>query len=212
MPYDSKKKKLAFRILTSIMLFASIAFLFVPSVMLSTRTTKTDSTTVVSSTFSGADVILGTFASNKTEVDKTKIERDGTYGAEGVFYIKTEGENKEISTKTITNTFGLFVLFAVLFAGMAAVLNLFTIGDKWPKYSKHVNPMISFLIIASAVCAIVAFALSFFWVSGEYSNGMLGTDLVRTTMQSYGYIGLIGNIILPSLAFVFFHDRRLKEE
>ena len=212
MEYDSKKKKLSFRILTSIMLLCVIAFLFIPNIMLSTKTTKTDSTNTVSSTFSGADVILGTFASDKTEVDKTKIETDGSYGAEGVFYLKTEGQNKGITTKRITNTLGLFMLFTALFAGMAAVLNFFTIGEKWPKYNKHIDPMISFLIIASAVCAIVSFALSFFWISGEYSNGMAGNALVRTTMQSYGYIGMIGNIILPALAYVFFHDRRIKEE
>ena len=212
MAYDSKKKKLSFRILTSVMLLAAVAFLFIPNIMLSTRTTKTDSSVVVSSTFSGADIILGAFASDKKEIDKTKIETDGTYGAEGVYYLKTEGEVKGLTTKIITNTLALFIMFAALFAGMAAILNFFTIGDKWPKYNKHIDPMISFLIIASAVCAIVAFAVSFFWISGEYGNGMVGDELVRTTMQSYGYVGLIGAVILPALSWVFFHDRRIKEE
>ena len=72
MAYDSKKKKLSFRILTSVMLLAAVAFLFIPNIMLSTRTTKTDSSVVVSSTFSGADIILGAFASDKKEIDKTK--------------------------------------------------------------------------------------------------------------------------------------------
>ena len=206
MSYDVLKKKMSFRILASIMLLAMLGFLFVPSVMLTTKTTQNGSTSIVATTFSGFDVLQGAFFSDKTE----SIE-SVTDGARGVVFFKTTGQEKGLSSSAFTNAFASMLVISVICAGIAGIMNLFTITKRWPKYEKYNYPISMVLIVLSMACAIIAFILSFFWVSGGYSNGLMGDSLIRTSMQSFGYIGMIGQVILPSLAFVFYHDRKVKE-
>ena len=209
MAYDLKKKKLAFKILASIFLIATVGFLFVPSIMITTTTTTTLGSSTSSDRYSAATIILGTFAS-ETEENAQRISESGYEGEKIAYYMKTEGEKLKISDKDTTILLSLVILMSVVFAIIAGILNLISLFKIKQKIQHEINIAISFFIIASTICAIVAFTMSYFWVSGSYSAGT-GESLIRTNVKSYGYLGLLLNMISTILAFVFFQDRKIKE-
>ena len=90
-------------------------------------------------------------------------------------------------------------------------MNLISLFKIKPNWLRFVDSGVAFFIVATIICAIVSFAMSYFWVAGSYSANA-GVELVRTNVKSYGYLGLLLNMVSPVLAFVFFHDRILKEE
>lgn len=211
MAYNEKKKKLSFRILASIFLFATIGMLFVPSVYISTTYSTSTGTKTTSESYSAADIIGGAFAPDKTDADKAEINKNGTEGQKVAYFMKTEGQAHNISDRETTTSFAFFMMMTVIFAAMGAIVNLLSLIKKVPTLTKICDSCLSFFVIGSAVCAVVAIAMSYFWVNGSYSSG-IGSDLARTSVQSFGYIGLIANLVIPIIAFVFYHDRKLKPE
>ena len=211
MQKNETNKKLAFRIITSILLLGMFGFLFVPSVMLTTKTIKTKNTTKVSSAFSGIEIINGAIFMKEQPLGESDSDDAFTTDSKGVAYFRDNGESKGVSGKALTVSLGFFVWAAAFVAVVAGILNFFTINTKWQKFNKIANELIEYLIVVSMICAVVSFVLSFFWVAGEYGNGLSGSLAIRTNLHSYGFVGSIGQIVLSTLAFVFFRDRKIKE-
>lgn len=209
MAYDSKKKKLSFKILASIFLLSTIGFLFVPSVLITTTTSSALQNTKISSRYSAASIIAGAFESESQE-NIEKVNNSANEGKITALYMKTEGDKLKISDKEITLILATFILFAVVWASLGGILNFITLFKFKPKVEKFLNSAVSFFIWTAAFFSLCSLAISFFWVSGSYSANS-DFELVRTQVQSYGYLGLIFTLISIVLAYLFFHDRKIKE-
>lgn len=209
MAYSTHKKKLSFKILASIFLIATFGFLFVPSIMITTTTTTATGTTKQSDRYSAAAIILGAF-DKEDAASVAKINKSGYEGEKIALFMKTEGQELTISDKDTTVLLAFIMLLSVIFCVVAGLLNILYLTKIKESIKKQLNSAIAFFIIAGTICAIISFAMSFYWVSGGYSVNS-GADLVRTQVKSSGYLGLLLNMLAPILSFVFFQDRELKE-
>ena len=201
---DIPKKRLAFRILASMLLLCTIAMLFVPSVLLTTKEEGVGYSNSVSTRYSAVSIIAGAFSSG--EEQDILDTRDGKTLVE---YMKTKGEEQGICDKKTTYSFAYLILLSVSFAFLGAVVNFLTLLKKCPKFIRVLESLVPFFIFATFACATAAFCISYFWISGSYTANE-GINAIRTTLKSYAYLGLMVNVLIPVISYVFYHDRKLK--